>query len=308
MAERSVQKRIRGRDVKRGKLLYVMISIPILWYIIFCYLPMAGIVIAFKDYNMYQGVVASPWVAFKHFQRFLTDSYFWQVFKNTFTLGFFNTLICFPAPIILALIFNEIRDGKFKRVSQTVSYLPHFVSTVALVNILVVMLSPSTGIVNAMLRTFGVDPVNFLVEPQWFRPLYILLNLWRESGWGTIIYLAAMTNIDPELYKVADIDGAGRLRKIWNITIPAIMPTIAIMLMLALPGIIGSDFETVLLLQQPITYSTSDVIGTFVYRRGLIDSQFDFATAIGLVFSTFSMVIIYISNKLGRKIGGISLW
>ena len=295
-------------NIKRARLLYVLIAFPIIWYITFCYLPMFGIVIAFKDYSLYRGVAASPWVGFLHFKKFLFDSYFWQVFKNTFLLGFFNTLINFPAPIILALLFNEIRGGTFKKVIQTVSYLPHFVSTVALVNIIIIMLSPSTGIINNIIKSVGIEPVNFIVEKDWFRPIYILMYMWKETGWGTIIYLAAMANIDPELYHVADIDGAGRLRRIWNVTLPSIMPTITILLMLSLPGILGSDFETVLLLQQPITYETSDVIGTYVYRRGLIDSQFDFATAIGLVFSVCSMVIIYISNTFGRKFGGISLW
>lgn len=304
----NVSKKDLKRNFKRARLLYILLAFPILWYILFCYVPMFGVGIAFKNYSLFRGFAASPWVGFKHFIEFLPDSYFWHVFRNTLFLGFFNTLINFPIPIILALLFNEMKYGMFKKITQTVSYLPHFVSTVALVNIVTVMLSPSMGVINHVIQSFGIEPINFLIQDEWFRPIYILTIMWRDAGWGTIIYLAAMANIDPELYNVADIDGAGRLMKILHITIPSIISTIIIMLMLSMPGIIGNDFETVLLLQMPITYNTSDVIGTFIYRRGLIDSRFDYATAIGLMFSVLSMGIIYISNKMGRKFGGISIW
>lgn len=296
------------RRLKRSKLLYLMLLFPVAWYLFICYAPMFGLVMAFQKYSPYKGFFGSPFVGFANFQKFLGDSYFWQVLKNTFLLGFFNTLINFPLPIVLALMFNELAPGKFKKVSQTISYLPFFVSTVALVSILTSMLSPSRGVVNLLIRALGGTPINFMIEPGWFRPVYILLGAWRGTGWGTIIYLAAMSGVDPELYQVAEIDGAGRFRRIFSITLPSILPTVTVMFILAIPGVLGADFETVLLLQQPLTLNVSDVVGTYVYRRGLQDGKFDYATAVGLVFSILSMAIIYGCNALARKKGEVSLW
>ena len=299
------------RNIKRGWMLYAMLALPVLWYVIFCYVPMGGIVVAFKDYNIYQGIIKSPWAsegAFEHFKSFLRDSYFWEVFLNTLTIGTFNTMVNFPAPIILALIFNELKEGSFKKISQTISYLPYFVSTVAIVSIVIAMLSPSTGIVNFILKSFGMEPVNFIMEPIYFIPIFVLTNMWKNIGWGTIIYIASMTNVNPELYEAAEIEGAGRLRKMWHITLPAIKPTIVILLILSMPGILSADFETVLLLQRPQTYSVSDVIPTYVYRKGLIDARFDFGTAMGLFFAIINMFIIYTSNRLSKKAADISIW
>lgn len=288
--------------------MYAMLLFPLLWYLLVCYVPMFGIVMAFQKYSVYKGILGSEWVGLKNFEKFLTDPYFWQVLKNTFLLGFFNTLVNFPLPIMLALMLNELKDGRFKKITQTISYLPYFVSTVALVSILTSVLSPSQGVINSIIKALGGQSISFMLESNYFRPIYILLGAWRGTGWGTIIYLAAMTGVDPQLYEVAEIDGANRFQKIWNITLPAILPTIIIMLILAVPGVLGADFETVLLLQQPLTMNVSDVISTYVYRRGLQDQKFDYATAVGLMFSMVSMVIIYASNDLARKKGDISLW
>lgn len=285
-----------------------MLASPVLWYLLICYVPMFGIVIAFQKYSIFRGVMGSPWVGLDNFAKFLKEPYFWQVLKNTFLLGFFNTLINFPLPIILALMFNELHAGRLKKVAQTISYLPYFVSTVALVSILTSILSPSRGVVNAIIKALGGEGVSFMLEPAWFRPIYILLGSWRGTGWGTIIYLAAMAGVDPEMYQVAEIDGAGRFRRIWNITLPSILPTITVLLILAIPGVLGADFETVLLLQQPLTMNVADVVATYVYRRGLQDRKFDYATAVGLMFSVISMVFIYICNSLARRKGEISLW
>jgi putative aldouronate transport system permease protein len=296
------------RDLKRARYLYLLLLFPIAWYIVFCYTPMYWILISFKDYSLFGGMAKSPWVGFKHFVKFLNDQRFWHVFGNTVKLGSLNLLFNFPVPILLALLFNEMRMGIFKRVTQTISYLPHFVSTVAVVSIALTMLSPSTGIVNAMIRKLGGAPISFFTEKGWFRPIYIVLMMWKETGWGCIIYLAAMAGINSELYDAADIDGAGRLRKIWSVTLPSILPTIVIILMIAVPGLLVSDFETVLLIQTPVTYDTADVMGTYIYRTGLIDGRFDYAAAIGLFFAILSMCLIYTSNRLGRKFGGISIW
>jgi putative aldouronate transport system permease protein len=295
-------------NLKRSYALYAMMLLPLLWYVVFCYVPMSGIVIAFKKYSLFRGFIDSPWIGFANFKKFLTDPYFWQVFLNTVRIGFFNLLINFPAPIVLALLLNEAGNRIFKRSIQTIFYLPHFISVVALTNIMILMLSPSMGVVNELIKTLGGKTVNFIIEPNWFVPIYIVTMFWREAGWGTIIYLAAMSGIDPELYNAAEIDGAGRVRKIWNITLPSILPVIGIMFILATPSILGADFETVLLLQQPVTYQTSDVIQTYIYRRGLLNGEFDFATAIGVMFSLIGVIIILATNYLSKKYAEVSVW
>lgn len=295
-------------NLRRGVFLYLMLLFPLLWYLLVCYVPMFGVLMAFQKFSLYKGIMGSKWVGFANFEKFLTDPYFWQVLKNTFLIGFANTIVNFPLPIIVALMFNELKDGIFKKVTQTISYLPYFVSTVALVSILTSMLSPSQGVVNGMIKALGGEPIYFMMEPGWFRPIYVVLNAWRGTGWGTIIYLAAMSGVDPQLYEVAMIDGANRFQRIWNITLPSIRGTVVVLFIMAVPGIIGADFETVLLLQQPLTMNVSDVISTYVYRRGLQDHKYDYSTAMSLVFSLFSMVLIFFCNRLARKKGGVSLW
>lgn len=302
---------ITKKRLIRGLPLYIMLSIPLAWYVLFCYVPMVGIAIAFKDYNIYTGLLKSSWASpniFKHFISFLSDDYFWKVFINTLRAGFFNTLICFPAPIILALMFNELRLGKFKKTMQTVSYMPYFVSTVAIVNIVIIMLSQTDGVINNLLQMSGLDRISFLVQPGWFVPIYVTINLWRSVGWGTIIYIAAMSNINSELYEAAGIEGAGRFRKIWHITLPAIRYTIVILLILAMPSIISADFETILLLQQPQTLNVSDVIPTYIFRRGLIDTRYDFAAAVGLFSAIINMALIIFANKISKKTADISIF
>ncbi|MGN1100423.1 MAG: ABC transporter permease [Christensenellales bacterium] len=304
---------------KRALPLYLMLAVPLLWYVIFCYIPMSGLIIAFEDYNVFVGF-GSPWLTdaegnidiFGHFREFLSDPYFWQVFYNTFRLGFWNTLVCFPAPIILALMFNELAAGKFKKVTQTLSYLPYFVSTVALVSIIFTMLSYRDGIVNNIIVAFGGNRINFISEPSWFVPIYVILNLWRSVGWGTIIYIAAMANINQTLYEAASLDGAGRFRKIWNITLPSIKPTVIVMFILAVPGILGADFEAVLLLQLDQNLQVSDIVSTYVYRRSIGSSsglpRYDYSTAIGLFFSVISLILIVISNKIANKTADVGLY
>ncbi len=299
------------RDLKWGIPLYLMLLLPVAYYIIFCYMPMAGLVIAFKDYSLWKGMFESPWSSnfgFEHFINFLKDEYFWKVFRNTFYIGFSNTLVNFSAPIILALFINELKDGIFKKSTQTISYLPYFVSTVAIVGIITAMLSPSTGIINNTIKALGFAPVNFILESKYFIPIYVLTNMWKGLGWGTIIYLASMSNVNTELYEAADIEGAGRFEKMWYITLPAIRPTIAILLILSMPGILGADFETILLLQREATFDISDVIATYGYRRGLLGSEFDFGTALGLFFSLINIALIMFSNKISKKLADTSIW
>lgn len=306
------------RLIKRGIPLYLMILAPVIWYVIFCYVPMYGLTIAFKKYNVYIGY-SSPWLTdaygnfnlFGHFKEFLKDPYFWQVMKNTFVLGFFNTLVCFPAPIILALAFNELRSAKFKKIMQTLSYLPYFVSTVAIVGIITTMISLE-GVINNVINALGGDSINFIAEKGWFVPIYVIMNLWRSIGWGTIIYIASMASIDTALYEAAELDGAGRFTKIWHVTLPFIKPTIIVQLILAIPGIVSADFEAVLLLQRDQNLAVSDIVSTYIYRRGPGSvsgiARYDYSTAIGLVFSIFSLFIVMLANWIARKASETSLF
>lgn len=305
------EKALLNKNLIKSVPLYIMLIFPLAFYIIFAYGPMAGLVIAFKDYSLWKGMFASPWAdhfGFGHFITFLTDDYFWKVLKNTFVLGAVNTAVNFTAPIILALIVNELKASMYKKVTQTLTYLPYFVSTVAIVGIIISMLSPSTGIFNNIIKMLGGKPVNFLLAPNYFLPIYVLTNMWKGLGWGTIIYIASMANVNPELYEAAGIEGAGRLKKMWHITLPAIKPTIAILLIMSMPGIINTDFETILLLQRPQTMGVADVIATYSYRRGLLGTEFDYGAAMGLFFSILSIVIIFFSNKISKKLSDISIW
>ena len=303
-----------SRGVFRNRLrdaipLYIMLIFPIAYFLIFCYGPMAGLVIAFKKYSLWRGIWASPWSdpVFKNFE-FIKDDYFWGTVRNTLAIGTTNLVVNFSIPIILALLINELRPSKYKKLTQTITYLPYFVSTVALVGIIMAFLSPSEGIVNNLIKSFGGSAVNFMTERAYFIPIYIVLVMWQTSGWSTIIYLAAMTNVNPELYEAASIEGAGRLKKMWHITLPAIKPTIMILFIMAVPGIIGADFEKVLLLQTPQTLKVSDVVATYTYRRGLTQMDFSFGTAMGLFYSIIGILIILIANKISKKVAEISIW
>lgn len=296
------------RRLRRGKVLYLMLAIPVLWYIIFAYVPMVGLTISFQDYSLFRGPFHSTWIGLGNFVRLFNDPSFWRVVGNTVILGTLATAINLPLPIILALLLNELKEGVFKRLAQSISYLPYFVSTVALVNIVTVMLSPSTGVINLALKALTGHTINFMVEQDWFRPLYIMVIAWAGTGWTSIIYLAAMAGIDPELYQAAEVDGANRVQRMWHVTLPGISATITTIFLLSLPGLIASNFEVVLLLQLPVTYATSDVIGTYVYRRGLVSNEFGYAAAVSLLFSLASVAIIYVSNWLARRHSETSLW
>lgn len=305
----------RARMIIRGIPLYLMLVVPVAWYVIFCYFPMGGLIIAFQDYNIWDGF-ASPWLTdsygsldlFGHFKNFLTDDYFWRVVLNTLRLGFFNWLVCFPAPIFLALMFNEVRPGKFKKTTQTLSYLPYFVSAVALVGIITQLLAYRDGLFNNIIENLGGERVNFLIEDGWFVPIYVILNLWRSVGWGTIIYMASISNVDGSLYEAAEMDGAGRWRKMWHITLPHLKPQIIILLVLSVPGILGADFEVVLLMQQDQNLLVSDVLSTYVYRRGIDNGMFDYSTAVGLANSIINLILVVTANKIADKTSNIGLF
>ncbi|WP_054026831.1 ABC transporter permease [Bacillus sp. FJAT-28004] len=275
--------------------------------LVFSYFPMYGIQIAFKKYSGVQGIWGSDWVGLKYFIMFFNDPTALRVLKNTLLLGIYSLLWGFPAPIILALLFNEIKNSVFKKVVQTISYLPHFISTVIIIGIIRTF-TEREGLFNKMVSLFGIDPIVFLSEPSWFRTIFISTNIWQGIGFGTILYLAALSSVDPTLYDVANIDGASRWRKVLNINWPQIKPTTIILLIFSVSGILGTDFQKVLLLYSPDTYEVADVIGTFLYREGIIGARFEYTTAIGLFQSVIAFILLVGANMISRKVSETSLW
>lgn len=296
------------KQIKKDKVLYLILSVPILYFIIFKYIPMAGIVLAFRKYEMGGSMFGSEWVGLKYFKMFLSDNYFWLVFKNTFVLSFISLLIGFPIPIILALLLNEVKNQFFKRSIQTISYLPKFFSTVVVVSMISIMLSPSSGVVNSILRSIGINEIYFLKESAWFRPIYIISEIWQFMGWNAILYIAALTNIDPQLYEAAAIDGANRWIRTLKVTIPGIMPTIVITLILSTGSILSVGFEKVLLLYNNSTMNVADVIQTYVYRMGIISSNYSYSTAVGLFQAIINLALIAFVNHISKKMTDTGLW
>ncbi|WP_336786199.1 ABC transporter permease [Paenibacillus sp. MMO-177] len=294
-------------DMKRHWGVYLM-ALPVLaYYIIFHYGPMYGLQIAFKDFQPSDGIWGSAWVGFKHFESFFNGIYFWRLITNTILLNLYELLFGFPAAIILALLLNEIRKSSFKRIVQSISYLPHFISIVVVAGMMVDFLS-RTGLVNQLLASFGIQPIDFLKEEGWFRFLYVSSGVWQGVGWGSIIYLAAISGIDPTLYEAARIDGAGRWRQTLNVTLPGIMPTIIILLILQMGNMMSVGSEKVLLLYNPLTYSTADVISTYVYRKGVLEASYSFTAAVGLFNSIISFILIVAANKISRRFSETKLW
>ena len=296
------------KNLKKNAWLYIMFLPVIIYYIVFKYAPMFGIVIAFKDYNAFKGIWASPWVGFEHFINFFQSPYFWRLIRNTFLISFYGLVWGFPAPIILALLINELQDGMFKKVTQTITYLPHFVSSVVIVSILMSMLSPSNGVINNMIEALGGTRTYFMNDPKYFRSIYTAMGIWQSVGWGSIIYLAALTGVDAELYEACVIDGGGRLRQTWHITLPGIAPTIIIQLIFRVGNLLSVGAEPIILMYNPTTYETADVISTYVYRRGLVEADYSFSTAVGLFNSLIALVLLTTTNKLAKTFGETSLW
>ncbi|WP_309120119.1 ABC transporter permease subunit [Paenibacillus sp.] len=317
MKETIIVRRVPGRRkpakgiswtlLKKSKYYYLMFAIPLLYFLTFDYIPMFGILIAFKDYSVFDGILGSEWVGLAYFQEFLTDPYFYRILRNTLLIGLYQIAFAFPAPIVLALLLNELRHEKFKRFVQTVSYMPHFLSTVVVCGILVNFLSYD-GLVNQALGFFGIENIHFLMIPEWFRTIYIGSGIWQGIGWGSIIYLAALTAIDPQLYDAAKIDGANRWKQMRHVTLPGIAPTIVIMLLFSIGAIMSVSFEKVLLLQNGANFDTSDIISTYVYRRGLVSTDFSYATAVGLFNSVVALFFLTLGNYISKKVSETSLW
>ncbi|MEF3355163.1 sugar ABC transporter permease [Paenibacillus sp. GYB006] len=287
----------------RNKWLYLMIVPGIIYFLIFKYIPMFGLVISFQDYKPFKGILGSEWVGFKHFERLFTEPDFWNILSNTLLLFGMNLLFYFPIPIILALMLNEVRITFFKRFFQTLVYLPHFMSWVIIVSISYVMLTMDGGIVNELLVQLGFSKINFLLSPEWFRPTYIIQVIWREAGWGTIIYLAAIAAVDPQLYEAARMDGAGRLRQVWHITLPAIRSVIIVLLILKIGDVLELGFEHVYLLLNSMNRDVAEIIDTYVYTAGLKQMQFSYSSAVGFFKSLVGLVLVMLANRLSKKMG-----
>ena len=295
------------KDLTRNKYIYIMALPVLLYYFLFCYQPMYGAIIAFKEFSPGRGIMGSPWVGIQQFRDFFTGFYFFRVLRNTLVINVYDLVFGFPAPIILALLLNEIRQNKFKRLVQTVTYLPHFISIMVICG-LIIDFTNSTGLVNDIIVFFGGTRNSLLLDPKMFRTIFISTGVWQGVGWGTIIYLSAMTAIDPQLYEASSIDGAGHLRQIWSITIPGIIPTVTILLILRIGQMMNVGFEKVILLYNPNTYETADVISSFVYRKGLQEFSYSFSTAVGLFNSVINFTLLISANWVSSKISENSLW
>ncbi|WP_166238645.1 ABC transporter permease [Paenibacillus turpanensis] len=291
------------RRIIKNRALYLMILPGMLYFIIFKYIPMGGLVIALQDYKPYLGITGSEFVGFKHFERLFTEPMFWTILRNTLLLFVMNLCFYFPVPIILAVMLNEVRREAFKKIVQTLVYIPHFMSWVIIVSITFVMLSMDRGLINELLVVMGFEKINFLLSNEWFRPMYILQVIWREAGWGTIIYLAAMAAIDPGLYEAAKMDGAGRLKQIWHITLPSIRSVIIVLLILKIGDVLELGFEHVYLLLNSMNREVAEILDTYVYTAGLKQGQYSFSAAVGFFKSFIGLVLVMAANKLAKKVG-----
>jgi putative aldouronate transport system permease protein len=295
------------KDMQRNWELYILVIPVILYYALFAYKPMYGALIAFKNFAPARGFAGSPWVGFDNFARFFRSPYLGRLFRNTFLISFYSLIFGFPAPIILALFLNEVRHSAYKRTVQTLTYLPHFISMVVIAG-MITDFSMTSGLFNDIIAFFGGTRTPLLQQPGLFRPIYVTSGIWQGVGWGTIIYLAALSGIDPQLYEAAMIDGAGRIRQVFAVTLPSIVPTIIIMLILRIGNLLDVGYEKTLLLYNPATYETADIISTYVYRVGLLEQNFSYSTAIGLFNSLINFILLIVANKISRKVSETSLW
>lgn len=287
----------------RNRWLYLMVLPGLLYFVLFKYWPMYGIFIAFKDFRPFLGFWDSPFVGFKHFDRLFSDPNFIVLFRNTFILAIYNILFFFPLPIVVALMLNELRHEFSKRIVQTLVYIPHFMSWVVVVGIAYMFLTTEGGFVNVMLTKFGGEKINFLVSNEWFRTIITAEVMWKETGWGTIIFLAALSGVDPQLYEAARMDGANRLRQLWHITLPAIRSTIIILLILRLGHFLDTGFEQIFLMLNAMNREVGEVFDTYVYSVGISQGQYSFSTAVGLFKSVVGLILVVVANRLAKKFG-----
>src|SRR5699024_3529288 len=295
------------KSLLRNWQLYLFLLPALTYFFIFHYIPMYGVQIAFKDYYANLGILGSPWVWFDHFERFFDSYYFWRLLKNTIILNAYNLLL-FPLPIIFALSLNELKNGWFKKWSQTLTYAPHFISVVVVVGMLVAFLDPITGLVNHAITALGFESIPFLTSPEWFRHVFVWSGQWESLGWNTIIYLAALAGVNPELHEAARVDGASRLQNELHINIPSIMPTVIILFILNIGNFMQIGFEKVLLMQNTLNSETTDNIQTFVYETGILEGRYSLAAAIGLFESVINIILLITVNMIARRVSENSLW
>jgi putative aldouronate transport system permease protein len=297
-----------GRSARKYWQFYLCLLPVTAYFVVFHYWPMYGVQIAFRDYNPIDGIAGSPFVGFKHLRRFFNSYQFARVIKNTLGISLYQLAVAFPAPIILAVLLSELRSGKFRKTMQMLTYAPHFLSTVVVVGMMTAMLSPRTGIVNLALRALGGEAVFFMAEPGWFKTLYVFSGIWQNCGWSSIIYIAAIAGIDTSLFEAAVVDGASTFKRIIHVTIPGIMPTIIILLILQCGQLMSVGFEKIFLMQNSLNMPASDVISTYVYRAGMIDAQISFASAVGLFNSVINCTLLVIVNTFAKRSGEVSLF
>ena len=307
-ARRGALSRELKRSARKYWDLYILLIPVVIYFVLFKFLPMYGVQIAFRDYVPRKGIMGSPWVGFKHFIRFFSSYNCKQIIVNTLSLSFLNLLFNFPLPIILALVLNEMRTGPMRKTCQMVTYAPHFLSTVVVCGMVVSFCSPSSGIVNSIIKAFGGEPIYFMAKPEWFRPLYIISDIWKNMGWNSIIFISALSAIDPSLYEAASIDGASRMKQMLYVTLPAILPTISIMLILNVGKVMNLGFEKVFLLQTDLNLDVSEVISTMVYRQGILNAKFSYASAIDLFNSVVNLILLCSVNFISKKVSDVGLW
>jgi putative aldouronate transport system permease protein len=298
----------RWRWLIRDWQLYLMLMLPVLYYFLFKYMPMYGTLIAFKKYSAKRGIWGSDWVGLMNFQKFLSDPYFYKLIRNTLLINLYSLLFAFPASILFALLLNEMRHKSYRKLTQTIAYLPHFISTVVVCGLIVSFLRTNGGLVNDIVVMLGGQRIAYLNRPEYFRSIYVISEIWQHLGWDAIIYIAALTSIDPQLYEAARVEGANRFQQAYHITLPGILPTITIMLVLRVGNLMNLGYEKILLLYTGATYETADVISTYVYRRGLLTADFSYGTAIGLFQTFIALILILSTNYLGKKLSNTSLW
>lgn len=295
--------RLLFRDLRRDKWIYLLLLPGLAYFLLFKYLPMSGVAIAFQDYHAFRGIGGSPWVGFKHFERLFSDPNFYKLLENTLVLSFYNIAFGFPAPILLALMLNELRKQWFKRTIQTMIYVPHFMSWVVVVTMFFVIFESRDGLFQSFIASLGFEKFTIMMDQDWFRPTYVLQVIWRDSGWGTVIYLAALAGVSPELYEAARMDGASRLRQMWHVTLPGIRSTILVLFILRLSDVMDLSFEHVYLLVNAMTRDVAEVFDTYVYRVGLIQGQMSYSTAVGLFKGAVGLALVVIANWISKKAG-----
>lgn len=297
-----------GKSLKKNWQLYLLFLPVLVFFAIFAYWPMYGVIIAFQNFVGAKGISGSDWVGFAHFERFFTSIYFVRTLKNTLGISLYTLAVGFPAPIILAIMINEIRHTRFKKLVQTATYAPHFISMVVLCGMIMIFLRADTGPVNMLIKSMGGDSVAFMTTPEYFKSIYVFSGIWQNTGWGTIIYIAALSGMDVGMYEAADIDGANKIQKIMYITFPCLLPTAILLLIMNCGSIMGVGFEKAFLLQTPLNMESSDVISTYVYRAGMIEGNYSYSAAIGLFNSIVNFIILFIVNKISKRLSNISLF